>query len=479
MGTLEANDEAVRFGRTGLATALMASLSAFATPYQTAQGHAVSLGSPPGIDIVSAVFIGILIALAAYSVLTYFFVRERVRIAHALLCLSLVTAQLLLIGGIAPPGWLDGTSRAELLMPSSIALVGLFASIFTRDFFDTASSAPLYERLLLLTAVLFALSLAAIWIVPPPYGDHAAWLTGLVFTALAIACSIRCIQLRLPGAGLFLVACAAAILGQGLAAIGGGGEGWAYAIGLWGGEAGLLVAAILMSVALARRTDAARSDRAIHLAAELEVSKQSLATARELETSLNRRLEEKNVELDAVKARLRERTRNMQSLAHRDELTQLPNRLLFEDRTTHAITRAMRHKGRLALILIDIEAFRKVNEAHGNAIGDEVLALIAHRLDARLRAGDTVARVDGDEFAVLLEDVFERDDLDRAMTGIIEELALPFELGGKKILIHASMGFAFFPEDGKDTPALLKSADRRMIRVKQSRATTDSGRASV
>ncbi len=435
------------------------------------QHSAMGLWPTPGIDLLSAVFIGVLMALAAHSLMTYFFLGERVRIAHALLALSLVTAQLLLVGGIEPPRWLDGIHGAELMLPSGIALAGLFASIFTRDFFDTATNAPLYERLLLVTAALFGLSLVAIWIMPLPYGVHGAWGTAMLFAALAIACSIRCMQLHVAGAGFFLAACASIIVGQGLASA--ASHGPAQLVAAVSAEAGFLIAVLLLSVAMARRTDVARGARAARLASELETSKQSLAVARKTESVLMRRLEDRAVELDAANARLVERTQKMEALTHRDALTQLPNRLLLEDRTSHAITRALRHKARIAVILVDIEAFRKINQECGRSIGDELLVLLAHRLNARLRAGDTVARIGGDEFAVLLEDVFEQDDLGRVMSGVADELALPFVLGDKRIVIEASMGFAFYPEDGDDTASLLRSADRRMLKVKQARAQSD------
>jgi diguanylate cyclase (GGDEF)-like protein len=446
---------------------------ALAVTTEPALETAMSLWPATGIELVSAVFIGVLVALALHSLLTYFFIGDRVRIAHALLALSLITAHLLLIGGIEPPGWLDGSANStELALGSGIALVGLFASIFTRDFFDTESKAPSYERLLRMTAVLFALSLVAIWILPPPYGTHAAWLTMLLFAALAISCGIGCLQLQVAGAGLFLTACVAVLIGQALASAVSHGA-WHF-IGAVSAEAGLVIAALLLSVAMARRTDVARGARAVRLAAELETAKQSLTAAYDAETTLTRRLEERALELDAANARLIERTQKLERLAHRDPLTQLPNRLLFEDRTTHSIIRALRHKARIAFILVDIEAFRKINEAHGRATGDELLVLLAHRLHARLRAGDTVARIGGDEFAVLLEDVFEYDDLERVMNGIADELALPFVLGDKQITIEASMGYAFYPEDGDDTASLLKSADRRMLKVKQARAKADT-----
>ena len=459
-------------GSMAVLTGLSLPGSALATMTVPTHETSMALWHAPGIDLGSAVLIGVLIALAAHSLITYFFIGERVRIAHALLALSLVTAQLLLVGGIEPPSWLDGVNSAELTLPSGIALVGLFASIFTRDFFDTSTNAPLYERLLLVTAALFGLSLAAIWIVPAPYGVHTAWGTAMLFAALAIACSIRCMQLQVAGAGLFLTACGAIIVGQGLATA--ASHGPTQPLAAVSAEAGFLIAVLLLSVAMARRTDVARSARAVRLASELEVSKQSLAVARETEATLTRRLEDRALELDAANARLVERTQKMEALAHRDALTQLPNRLLFEDRTSHAITRALRHKARIAIILVDIEAFRNVNQAHGRAIGDELLVLLAHRLNARLRAGDTVARIGGDEFAALLEDVFERDDLERVMNGIADEMALPFVLGDKQIVIEASMGFAFYPEDGEDTASLLRSADRRMLKVKQARANGDT-----
>jgi diguanylate cyclase (GGDEF)-like protein len=116
--------------------------------------------------------------------------------------------------------------------------------------------------------------------------------------------------------------------------------------------------------------------------------------------------------------------------AFRDSLTRLPNRALFQDRVGHALARAGRHPGALAVLFIDLDGFKSVNDSLGHGAGDELLCIAAERLRACVRPADTVARLGGDEFAILLEDITAREDATRVARRVLDAVAVPFQIGG-------------------------------------------------
>ncbi len=155
-------------------------------------------------------------------------------------------------------------------------------------------------------------------------------------------------------------------------------------------------------------------------------------------------------------------------LATHDRLTGLANRWLLEERLRHAIARSRRIGVAGALLFIDLDDFKGINDRHGHETGDRVLVLAAERLVASVRASDTVARWGGDEFAVILEGVRHRDVAHEKGRELVQQLAEPIEAqeGGGGPALRASVGVALFPEDGEDVASLLAQADRRMYRAK-------------
>ena len=157
--------------------------------------------------------------------------------------------------------------------------------------------------------------------------------------------------------------------------------------------------------------------------------------------------------------------------AHHDPLTGLPNRLLFLDRIASAFERARRHSTRFALLYVDIDGFKPVNDVHGHAAGDVLLQQIARRLGEGLRRSDTVARLGGDEFAVLLDEVHGGDDAMHLGKAICQRLAQPFALelpaGPIEVRVGASVGAAVQPDHASTLDALLDAADSAMYRAKR------------
>ncbi len=170
--------------------------------------------------------------------------------------------------------------------------------------------------------------------------------------------------------------------------------------------------------------------------------------------------------LDDVSA-MRALEAELGALAHRDALTGLPNRRLFEDRLEIALAQAHRYRHRVALIVVDLDRFKQVNEAFGNAAGDELLKGVAERLAATVREGDTVARLGGDEFTLLLPGIHYAEDLASISRKLVESLRKPFRLEGRELQVTASGGISLYPEDGEDGEALLKCADTAMYRAKE------------
>src|SRR6185503_9588275 len=160
----------------------------------------------------------------------------------------------------------------------------------------------------------------------------------------------------------------------------------------------------------------------------------------------------------------------IQRVAHHDSLTGLPNRLLFNDRLDQAISLAKRDSRQFALLYLDLDKFKPVNDTLGHNAGDQLLKGVAARLRHLLRESDTLSRVGGDEFIIILPDILGREVAETVVRKIVSALAAPFLLGDPKhsIEIGASIGISVYPADGNSADALVKAADNAMYSAKQS-----------
>jgi diguanylate cyclase (GGDEF)-like protein len=170
---------------------------------------------------------------------------------------------------------------------------------------------------------------------------------------------------------------------------------------------------------------------------------------------------------------LEEQMERSNFLAHHDELTGLPNRRLLLDRLGSAIERARRAGSTIALLTIDLNGFKSVNDSYGHNAGDELLRVVARRFSGRLRSIDTCARFGGDEFLVLADQLDTRADAECLVRDLLETLEEPVEIGGASTRAKASIGIAMFPEDGSDAEALLACSDARMYAAKRGPASPE------
>jgi diguanylate cyclase (GGDEF)-like protein len=168
-----------------------------------------------------------------------------------------------------------------------------------------------------------------------------------------------------------------------------------------------------------------------------------------------------------------EMTEELREMAQHDVLTGLPNRALFSDRVQNALAYAKRHNRRFAIIFLDLDEFKPINDNFGHAVGDRVLKQAAMRLQKTIRATDTVGRIGGDEFVLLVGELAAADTALALAEKIRQEVRRPYLLDGRELTISCSLGVAIYPDHGKDEITLTKAADEAMYRAKE------AGRDSV
>ncbi len=189
---------------------------------------------------------------------------------------------------------------------------------------------------------------------------------------------------------------------------------------------------------------------------------------------LEQRVVERTAELASANSLLQEEVfERMQAeqriwhIAHHDSLTGLPNRILLHDRLEQALAQAQRSRHRVAVMFLDLDRFKSVNDTLGHAIGDELLKEVAQRLVSVVRAVDTVSRLGGDEFVVVLHEISSPDDAVQVAEKILGALALPVSIGSYQLRITSSIGISIFPDDGDEVFALMKNADTAMYHAKE------------
>jgi diguanylate cyclase (GGDEF)-like protein len=218
-------------------------------------------------------------------------------------------------------------------------------------------------------------------------------------------------------------------------------------------------------------------ERALDMSEEVEVK--VLQCAEDLAT-VNDALAEEIDERNSLQNQLSEsaaalceskvQERKSRHLALHDAVTGLANVTLFKDRLRNGLAQAKRHGWRLAVMFIDLDEFKGVNDSHGHDVGDRVLQMVAQRIQTLVRAGDTVSRRGGDEFLFLMLEATDENSAANLAAKIIDNVAQPCEVEGLKLTVKPSIGIALYPEDGRSGQELLKNADIAMYAAKQQKS---------
>ena len=168
---------------------------------------------------------------------------------------------------------------------------------------------------------------------------------------------------------------------------------------------------------------------------------------------------------DVSQRRLTEK--QLEYRAHYDALTDLPNRVLFRDRVTTGLAQSRRNKRGLAIMYLDLDHFKLVNDGLGHSFGDALLAAVSRRLQGCLRASDTISRIGGDEFSILINDVAEDESIAGVARKLLDSFVHPFRIENHDLFVTASIGISVYPSDGDDFETLVKCADAAMYRAKE------------
>lgn len=218
-------------------------------------------------------------------------------------------------------------------------------------------------------------------------------------------------------------------------------------------------------------------ERALGLSEEVEVKVQQcaedLATVNDAlaeEIDQRNNLEHQLSESATALSESRVQERKSRHLALHDAVTGLANVTLFKDRLRNGLAQAKRHEWRLAVMFIDLDEFKGINDSHGHDVGDRVLQMVAQRMQTLVRAGDTVSRRGGDEFLFLMLEATDETSAANLAAKIIDSVAQPCEVEGVKLTVRPSIGIALYPEDGRSGPELLRNADIAMYAAKQQRS---------
>jgi diguanylate cyclase (GGDEF)-like protein len=224
---------------------------------------------------------------------------------------------------------------------------------------------------------------------------------------------------------------------------------------------------LLLSFALADRMNVMRREKELATEMALRAKQQMVETLRKSEQELEFRVAERTQELEAANSQLINKEHELRRLALQDPLTGLSNRMFLNDRIERAITRSRRTGGSIALLLIDLDNFKPINDSYGHAVGDALLVTIASRIQEIVREADTVSRLGGDEFVILLEDLRETGNIETILGKLMAAVIEPMETGdGKTVSVSASIGVAFAPAHADQATQLLARADMEMYKAK-------------
>ena len=418
--------------------------------------------------LVIALSYTVILMLGLFNLLLFKDFGNRVYLDFALFVFSIVLTQFIINGFAALLLWPQFPQLGNIAPLFGTAICGCFGALFVRRFLDTARATPLFDGAILAFATVFAAGL---------------------FTPFFFSAPLVSIQLSFGATGTLLVSLLAAVR----IALGGSASGrWfllaslplAFAVvgmvlrnlnilpvnffTLHGVRIAVVFDVFIMSYVLGKRISDTLKERNQLQSEAIQTRQKLVDTLQRSEQELEVRVTERTEALEQANARLRENERQLKDAAHSDPLTGLANRLLLDVHTQHAIQIARRDKSIFAVLLIDLDKFKPVNDTYGHAIGDDVLRAVAQRLRKTVREMDTVARLGGDEFVIVLRSVASRQDVGAVAEKITQAIAQPIRVLGVPVEIGASVGIAMFEPGLATLGDLLRRADLAMYEAKRS-----------
>jgi diguanylate cyclase (GGDEF)-like protein len=416
---------------------------------------------------VLSLYFGLLIGLLIYNLLLYLALRDWLYLVYVCFVGFLAVGQAGLTGFSAQFLWPDNAWWANLAPTGGVAAAGFFGVLFAHGFlYRTWRSLRLTWLMPSLSAVYLATLLCVMF-----WSYYiAAWMVNInsfLFAVSVVLVGWVSLFQRQPGSRFFVLAWTLLLTGVLVVSLHNTGVLPSNILTANALLIGSALEMILLSLALADRIRATQKEKELAQNAAMRLKQEMLESLQRSEQLLESRVVERTRELEEANKQLKHNELHLENLANHDALTGLANRKLLIDRLGQASQRARRQNSGFAVLVADLDHFKSVNDNHGHAAGDKVLSAVAQRLTDAVRAVDTVARIGGDEFVLILEGVQARDDAERVAStlrrSLIESISLDADV---QVCVGVSIGVSIFPDDSQQLERLLSLADLQMYSAK-------------
>lgn len=435
------------------------------------------------VQLILGLFYGLALALVLYNLMLYFSVRDRTYLYYVLYAAAF---GIFLFGfdGLAYQYlWPASPWGANHVVATSLALALACGAQFVRNFLDMRRIAPMTDRVVLaIVAAGIALAgfAASDWGLD--YGTVLRTLSvlGFAMAAIATVAGIRALLAGHRQARYFLLAWAALLVFIVLGSLRNFTLVPTNFLTVYGLHIGFALDVLLLSFALGDRINLLRRERGVAHADALDAQRLLLEETRDHELELEQGIAARTAELNSVNARLRaeaserellmqqlhEQEQHLRFMAQHDPLTGLPNRLSMRQRLALALELAKRNRKKVAVMMVDLNEFKLINDTRGHPAGDQALVQLAARLRTSVRGSDTVARYGGDEFVILAGELDSAEDAGMVAEKMSDMIQLPLAIEGGPARVSCSIGISVFPDDAEDGEALIALADKAMYASK-------------
>jgi diguanylate cyclase (GGDEF)-like protein len=435
------------------------------------------------VQLVLGLFYGLGLALVLYNLMLYFAVQDRAYLYY-LLYASAFGIYLFSFDGLGYQYlWPKSVWAANHLLALALALTLTFGALFARSFLETRRIAPRADRALL--GIVAGGGLLAVLSVTGwglDYGGVLRSITvlGLAAAAIATYAAVRALVAGYRPARYFLLAWAALLAFIALGALRNFTLVPTSFVTIYGLHIGFALDVLLLSFALGDRINLLRRERAAAHAEALEAQELLLEATRESERALETRIAVRTAELnranerlraeaserEQLMAQLRRQEEHLRFMAQHDPLTGLPNRTSMQQRLALAMELAKRNRKKVAVMMVDLDEFKRINDTRGHPAGDQALVQLAARLRTSVRGSDTVARYGGDEFVILAGELDRAGDAGMVAEKVADMIQVPLSIEGGLEKVSCSIGISVFPDDAEEGEALIALADKAMYASK-------------
>ena len=434
-------------------------------------------------QLILGLFYGLALALVLYNLMLFFAVRDRAYLYYVLYACAFGTFLFSFDGLAYQYLWPKSVWAANHVLALALSLTLLFGAQFARTFLDTRRIAPRADAAMLAVVAAggaLAVFSATGWVLD--YGGVLRVISVLGFAAAAVAtyAALRALILGYRPARYFLLAWAALLAFIAFGALRNFTLVPTNFVTIYGLHIGFALDVLLLSFALGDRINLLRRERATAEAESLAAQRLLLEATRESERELEQRIADRTAELNSVNARLRaeasereslmaqlkEQEQHLRFMAQHDALTGLPNRLSMQQRLALAMELAKRNRKKLAVMLVDLDDFKTINDTRGHPAGDQALVQLAARLRTSVRGSDTVARYGGDEFVLLAGELDRGEDAAMIAEKVADMIQVPLAIEGGPAKVSCSIGISVYPDDADTAEELIALADKAMYASK-------------